>query len=114
MIHKNFIEKNEFLSIYLKSITRFFAIYTNPLEFMICKFCHIFGFMISMKPLEKSISIQEQSVYYKVIVQVPSCLRSNDILENVLEQELQQYLFTSECVCKCARKFERSANARRQ
>lgn len=43
-----------------------------------------------------------------------SCFNNNDIRENVREHDLQWYFFTTECVCKWARKFERSANARLQ
>lgn len=42
------------------------------------------------------------------------CLSKSDILEKDREQWLQQYFFTAECVCKCARKLERSAKARWQ
>ncbi len=42
------------------------------------------------------------------------CLVSSDILEKVLLQVGHEYFFTSECVCRCARKFERSAKARLQ
>lgn len=40
------------------------------------------------------------------------CLLSNDIRENVFEQLLHRYFLISECVCICARRFDRSANAR--
>ena len=44
--------------------------------------------------------------------QPPSmCLVSSDIRENVLLQVLHEYFLTSECVCRCALRFERSANA---
>lgn len=34
--------------------------------------------------------------------------------EKLLPHCLQLYFLTSECVCRCARRFERSANARPQ
>lgn len=43
-----------------------------------------------------------------------SCLCSSDMRENVLEQFLHWYFFTSEWVCRWARRFDRSANARLQ
>lgn len=43
-----------------------------------------------------------------------SCFSKSDILEKDFEQRPQQYFFTSECVCKCARRFDLSAKARWQ
>lgn len=43
-----------------------------------------------------------------------SCLDRSEILENVFEQLLHWYFLTSECVCRWARRLERSANARLQ
>ena len=40
------------------------------------------------------------------------CLCRRDMRENERVHFEQQYFFTAECVCKCARRFERSANAR--
>lgn len=43
-----------------------------------------------------------------------SCLDRSEILENVFEQLRHWYFLMSECVCRWARRFERSANARLQ
>lgn len=45
---------------------------------------------------------------------VSQCLVSNDMRLNVLLHDGHEYFFTSEWVCRWARKFDRSANARLQ
>lgn len=45
---------------------------------------------------------------------VSSCLWSSDIREKVREQVLHWYFFTSEWVCRWARRLDRSAKARLQ
>lgn len=42
------------------------------------------------------------------------CLLRSDMRENDLLQVVHEYRFTSECVCRCARRFDRSAKARLQ
>ena len=46
-----------------------------------------------------------------LLLQCSSCLTCNDILEKVFRQHLQEYFLTLACVCRCARKFDLSANA---
>ncbi len=43
-----------------------------------------------------------------------SCFVNKDILEKVFLQYLQLYFFTSECVCRCALRFDLSAKALEQ